>query len=145
MKYRNLLLRPVVFPPVEQSRIEKLAPANCSFPPHPPTSVPALPLMPTLIVSAIQTPLSLLTLPTSCPNSNSLFSTQLGQLFHLKIGKKYGRVGQGSSKHDNAEGALQCMCVIVKQLPPKKKWAGKWTKDEVFSTVTFLVDHTVLD
>lgn len=28
---------------------------------------------------------------------------------------------------------------------PEKKQAGKWTKDEVFSAVTFLADYTVLD
>lgn len=135
---------PLCFLQLSKSSIQKLAPANCPFPPHPHMSAPALPPLPTLILSA-QTPLLSSPFPPAVPTGTPSLAPSWDSSRVCRLVRSKGRAGQGSRKQDKAEGALKGICVTVKQLSLKKQGAGKWTKDEVFSSVTFLIDCTILD
>lgn len=116
-KYRNLLLRPAVFPPVEQKQDLKAHSSKLLFPSSPshisPSSSAHAHLdSQTLHLSSPFPPAVPTQIPSLAPSWDSSSVCR-------SAGSK-GRAGQGSSKHVKAEGALQGLCVTVKQLSLNK-------------------------
>lgn len=70
--------------------------------------------MPTLILSAVQTPLLSSPFPTTVPTRAPSLAPSWDSSSVYRLVWSMGGAGQGSSKHDKAEGALQGMCVTVK-------------------------------
>lgn len=115
-KYRNLLLRPAVFPPVEQKQDLKACSSKLLFPSSPSHISPSssahahLDSLTPCLFSAFP-PAVPIQIPSLAPSWDSSSVCRLA-------GSK-GRAGQGSSKHVKAEGALQGMCVTGKHLSLK--------------------------